>query len=110
MLESFPLYIRGFTGPNTQKPIGYYVTVVANSGYGITDGTGFKKTISKGGQIYSRYFDTSDPLMVELSAGNIILENNIEYTVKCIASMNSGLTAEASISFFRLCLFSVNSL
>nr|DAF75504.1 MAG TPA: tail assembly protein [Caudoviricetes sp.] len=99
VLESFPLYIRGFTGPNTQKPIGYYVTVVANSGYGITDGTGFKKTISKGGQIYSRYFDTSDPLMVELSAGNIILENNIEYTVKCIASMNSGLTAEASISF-----------
>lgn len=22
VLESFPLYIRGFTGPNTQKPIG----------------------------------------------------------------------------------------
>lgn len=99
VLESFPIYIRGFTGPNTQKPIGYYVTVVANSGYEMTDGTGFKKTISKGSQIYSKYFDTSDTLMVELSAGNIVLENNIEYTIKCIASMNSGLTAEASVSF-----------
>lgn len=98
-LTSFPFYAKGLTGPNTQKPIGYYLTVIANSGYETTDGTGTNRTISKGEQIYSKYFDTSDPLTVELSAGNIDLENNVEYTIKCIASMNSGLTVEASTVF-----------
>lgn len=98
-LTSFPFYAKGLTGPNTQKPIGYYLTVIANAGYETTDGTGTNRTISKGEQIYSKYFDTSDPLTVELSAGNIDLENNVEYTIKCIASMNSGLTVEASTVF-----------
>lgn len=37
--------------------------------------------------------------MVELSANNVDLENSISYTVSVIVSMNSGLTAEASLDF-----------
>lgn len=98
-LTSFPFYAKGFAGPNTQKPIGYYLNVIANEMYEAIDNTGIKRTIRKGDQVYSKYFDTTDPLLVELSAGNIDLENNISYTITCIVSMNSGLTTEESHTF-----------
>ena len=49
--------------------------------------------------VYSKYFDISDNLLVDLSAGDIDLENNINYTVTVTVSMNSGLTAEATLVF-----------
>ena len=55
--------------------------------------------VSAGDEVYSKYYDTSEDLLVELSAGSIDLENNINYTVKVTVSMDSGLTAEASSSF-----------
>lgn len=96
-LESFPFYVSGLAGPNTQMPIGYYLNVSANESYETVDQVGNKKVINAGGQVYSKYFDTSDPLLVEMSAGNIDLVNNIAYKVTCLVSMNSGLTVEASL-------------
>lgn len=98
-LESFPFYIYGLAAPNTQLPIGYHLIVTANESYETVDNVGNTKTVNSGEQIYTKYFDTSDPLMVEMSAGNINLENNISYTITCIVSMNSGLTAESSFEF-----------
>lgn len=98
-LTTFPLYVKGVAGPSTQAPIGYYLTITAGKAYETTDGTGSVKTISKGEEIYSKYFDISSTLLVELSANNIDLENNIEYTATCVVSMNSGLTASASSTF-----------
>lgn len=98
-LESFPFYIYGLAGPNTQVPIGYQLTVTANETYETVDNTGNAEIINAGSQVYSKYFDTSDPLLVEMSAGNIDLENNIRYTITCAVSMNSGLTAESSVEF-----------
>ena len=98
-LTTFPIYISGFTGPNTQTPIGYHVTVVSNETYITIDDVGNEKTVNAGDQVYSNYFDTSSSLLMELSANNIDLENNVLYTVTCTASMNSGLTVEESTSF-----------
>lgn len=98
-LASFPFYISGLAGPKTQEPIGYYVTITANSAYECVDQIGNKKVINKGDQVYSRYFDTSDALLIEMSANNVDLENNVSYTITCTASMNSGLTAESSSNF-----------
>lgn len=98
-LETFPFYISGLAGPNTQAPIGYHLLITSNETYETTDQIGNKKIISTGEQVYSEYFDTSDALLVEFSAGNIDLENNISYTVTCIVSMNSGLRAETSLDF-----------
>jgi hypothetical protein len=98
-LTSFPLYIHGLAGPNTQRPTGYYLTVSANESYETTDQTGNMSVINAGGQVYSKHFDISDQLLVELSASNIDLENNIEYTVTCLVTMDSGLTAEESTTF-----------
>lgn len=97
VLESFPFYIKGLAGPNTQMPIGYHVSITADEGYETVDSVGRKKIVNAGEVVYSRYIDTNDPLLVIMSAQNIDLENNISYTVTVTASMNSGLTAVSSV-------------
>lgn len=98
-LTSFPFYIYALAGPETQMPIGYYLSVTSNEVYETVDDIGNEKVVNSGEAVYAKHFDTSDPLLVELSASNIDLENNISYTITCIASMNSGLTAEATYDF-----------
>ena len=55
--------------------------------------------MSAGDEVYSKYFDISANLLVELSANNLNLENNVSYTVKCSVTMDSGLTAEETSTF-----------
>ena len=98
-LTAFPFYIKGLAGPKTQAPIGYHLSIKSNEIYETVDNIGNSVTVNSGEEVYSKYFDTSQALLVELSAGNIDLENNIEYTVSCTVSMNSGLTSEASLTF-----------
>lgn len=99
ILESFPFYVSGLAGPNTQAPIGYHIVISAGESYETVDNLGNPKMVSKNEAIYSKYFDTNDPLMVQFSASNLNLENNVTYTVTCTVSMNSGLTAESSSTF-----------
>ena len=99
ILESFPFYISGLAGPNTQAPIGYHVTISANEAYETVDNVGEFKMVNQGESIYSKYFDITEDLTLELSASHVNLENNISYTVACTVSMNSGLTTEATSEF-----------
>ena len=98
-LSSFPFYVKGVAGPKTQAPIGYHLTIVADEGYQTVDNVGRNKIVSAGDEVYSEFFDTSEVLLVEFTPGNIDLENNIPYSVVCIATMDSGLNATASESF-----------
>lgn len=98
-LESFPMYVGGAAGPNTQTPTGYHLSVIANESYETVDNLGNQKLVSSGEKVYSKYFDTSKELLVELSANSLTLENNMSYTIVCTVAMNSGLTAEASKEF-----------
>lgn len=95
-LESFPFKISALAGPNTQRPIGYYLSITANEAYETVDILGNAKVVNEGEQIYSKHFDISEQLLVELSAGDLSLENNVQYTITCTVSMDSGLTAESS--------------
>lgn len=98
-LVSFPFYVSALAGPNTQAPIGYYLTVAANEAYETVDNVGNVKMVKEGEYVYDKHFDTSGQLLVELSANSLTLENNISYTVSCMVSMNSGLTAESYCDF-----------
>lgn len=98
-LASFPFTIYGLPGPATQAPIGYSLIVTANTSYETTDTVGNDIHINAGDQVYSRHFDISRGLEVALSAGDIDLENNVEYTVSCIVAMNSGLRVEETLTF-----------
>ena len=98
-LVSFPFNVSGIAGPSTQKPIGYQVTITANESYETVDHVGNRKIVGKGETVYSKHFDVDTNLSIKLSASDMDLENNISYTVSCVVSMNSGLTAEASLKF-----------
>lgn len=93
-LTSFPLNISGIAGPSTQTPTGYHLSVISEDSYDTSDSIGNYKRINAGDSIYSKYFDIKTMLDVQLSAGDIDFENNMNYTVICTVSMNSGLTAE----------------
>lgn len=96
VVESFPFYISGLAGPNTQAPIGYHLNVSSTEIYETVDNLGNPQMINVGDIIYSKYFETNDPLLVEMSANNINLDNNITYKITCTAAMDSGLTAEST--------------
>lgn len=119
-LESFPLYVSCFPGPNTQKVIGYHISVMANETHETIDEFGNERLIAAGQTIYSNYIDNPNRLIVrnddgsleyvetdgtptefliELSAGNIDLKNGVSYTITATVSMNSGLTATQSQEF-----------
>lgn len=98
-LNSFPFYVSAFAGPKTQTPIGYSLSIIAKESYETTDSIGNTKIVNAEDEVYSKYFDTNDQLMVELSANNVDLENGVTYTISCIVSMNSGLTATATKDF-----------
>lgn len=98
-LTSFPFYVYALPGPQTQYPIGYQLKVTANEYYETVDDTGLTKMVNKGENIYSKHFDISNALIVEMSADNLNIEADIQYTITCIVTMNSGLTAETSHDF-----------
>ena len=98
-ITSFPFFARALAGPNTQMPIGYHITVTSAEIYETVDDIGNIKMVNEGEEIYSKYYDTNDPLVVEFSANNINLETNRSYVMTCSAFMNSGLTVTSSIEF-----------
>lgn len=99
VVTTFPFYISCLAGPNTQEPVGYHISILSNDSYETVDNLGNPKMVSQGESVYSKYFETSDPLLIEISANNIDLENGMRYTVTGVVSMNSGLTAESSKEF-----------
>ena len=99
VLDSFPCYISALPGKSKQLPIGYHLSIISNEVYETVDRIGNPIVVNQGEEVYSKYFDITDQLMIELSAGNIDLENNISYTISCTVSMDSGLTADATREF-----------
>lgn len=98
-LESFPFYISAVAGETKQKPIGYYVNITADEYYESVDNLGNPKIINEGDSVYSKYFDINTELLVEMSAHNVNLDNDIGYTVQVTMTMDSGLTAETKAPF-----------
>ena len=96
MLKSFPFYLKGSAGPNTQKPIGYHVSIVPTESYETIDSIGNSKIVNVGDEVFSKYYDASSIPSISFSAGNVDLENNIKYTITATVSMDSGLTAQAT--------------
>ena len=99
-IEQFPFYIITNAGPSTQTPIGYHFTITAHDSYDTIDEMGNVKTIVEGQEIYSKFYDSdNDTIRLRLTPGAIDLENNCEYIVTCVVTMDTGLTAEESVAF-----------
>jgi hypothetical protein len=98
-LTEFPMHVEATTGPITQKPIGYHLSIIANNSYEVSDVDGDIRIVSNGEEVFSKHYDINTPLSVDISAGDVLLETNVSYTLKCIATMDSGMTTENSIIF-----------
>lgn len=99
MLESFPFYIVGQAGPQTQKPISFHVSIVSKSTYETIDEVGNVKMVMAGDEIYSKFYDISTELAVEMMPGSVDLQNNVEYDITCIVAMDSGLSNQETNTF-----------
>lgn len=98
-IDSFPINVRAESGPSTQTPISYNITILANETYETTNNFGDEITIVEGSEVYSKNFDIDTNLNENIYANEVSLENSVSYTLICKVSMNSGLTAEESRQF-----------
>lgn len=99
-LDALPIKIDALGGPNSQKPIGYHVSITATEPYEFVDDLGNVKMVVAGEELYSRYFSDVKLDAFEISAGDINLENGQNYKLNCSVSMDSGLSAERSINLY----------
>jgi hypothetical protein len=87
-------------GPSEQNAIRFFVSIIANEAYQTLNYDGTSKWVNSGEEIYSAHFDgNNNKLDVELMPSDVNLDNNIPYKIIVSASMDSGMTAEASKEF-----------
>ncbi len=99
-LTKFPFYIGLTAGPNSQKAIRFFISIISNETYETSEDTGAIKNITAGDIVYSTYLDTiNNYAFLAITAALIRLENNVSYTIHASVTMDSGLTAEAESSF-----------
>ena len=97
-IKSFPFYIKALTGPYTQTPLSFDVRVISQYTYETVDEYGDVKIVVEGEEIFKKHYN-SKTLLLEISANNIDLQNNIEYTLEVSVAMDSGLSATNSVDF-----------
>lgn len=99
-ITSFPITINAVAGPMSQTPVGYSVTITSNSTYDGNDDVGNARRVIAGEIIYNRYFISSEfENNFVIGPGDVNLENSMNYTIRVVVSMNSGLSAEAEAQF-----------
>lgn len=95
-----PMELNISVSANLQTVIGYHIAITATETHETIDDVGNVKTVLANSVVYSQYFDIDDnPWTLELSAGDITLENNVRYRLDVTASMDSGLGATETNAF-----------
>lgn len=96
VITSYPISIRAEAGPANKKPIGFKMAIIANKSYTTLDETGSTTQIRNGQEVFSRYYDKnlSNEYQFTITAADVILKNNISYTVVVSVVMSTGLSAE----------------
>ena len=100
-LLAFPIKVSATISAGIQKAIGYHITIVAGpngESFETTNNMGETITLKDGDEVYSKYINC-ETLAETISANDVSFENGYTYTIKCVATMNSGLTGEDSKSF-----------
>lgn len=99
-LTSLPLTFTASTGPLTQTPLSYYISVSAVNAYESVDNVGNTTIVTAGMDIYSKTIISSDKTLTHtISAGDITLESEQSYILTVVAAMDSGLTATSTFEF-----------
>ena len=104
-LTSFPFYINAKVSLDSyelQRPIGYYIRIIAEDPYETVDESGRTKNINPGDAVYTLYspVPVENPVLALMMTADMIdLEPLIRYTVKCDVDMSTGLILSVSDNF-----------
>lgn len=98
-VRSFPIRVVGSTSPSTQTPIGYFISIISNTTYETYTETGDPIVVHNGDTIFEKYINSKAQLDFRILPGDVVLMTGMTYTVEVIASMDSGLSATASLMF-----------
>ena len=101
-VDGFPFHVSVLARPATQKPISYYIEVIANDGYNTVDNVGEVKVVNPGDKVYQKYYDPERNawrFLLEMTPAIIDLKSGINYTINVTVSMDSGLSAVATKDF-----------
>jgi len=106
VVDSYPINIQLASRPASQSPIGFGVTITAQSQYVTNKADGTEALINSGDEVYSKYIDVpSDDLidyhdyLLALNPGDIDLEDGVSYKILATIAMNSGLSASCENTF-----------
>lgn len=100
ILETFPMILSVHSGPTTQKPLVYVITIISDDTYEDVDDSGRIMFVRSGQEVYKRYIYTSERDFVTLiSANELNVDNNHSYTMTITVNTDAGLTGEASSTF-----------
>ena len=99
-VTKYPFYVTANAGPDSQKPIGFHISVISKDSYETVDEYGNVKMIAEGQEIFSKFYDiNTQTLSVKMTPGDIDLENNCRYELTCVVTMDTGLTEEEKVTF-----------
>ena len=101
-VTEYPIKVKATPGPVSQNAVSMYLEVIANESYTTVDNIGNEQLVKKGDKVYSTVVDrpsTEYGCIFWLYPSSVNLDNNISYTVNCLVSMDTGLTAESSKEF-----------
>lgn len=100
LVTSLPITLTATTGPNTQTPLSYHISVTSVGSYETVDNVGNNTIVTAGSDIYTKTVISSEvPFTHTISAGDITLESGQSYILKVMAAMDSGLMGSASTGF-----------
>lgn len=104
-VTSFPLRfdVEVDAGEN-QEIIGYHLAITANARHETINNLGETVWVEAGDVVYAKNFDTieldgNNRFLIDISAGDINLTNDVSYDVVCTVMMSSGLSAESTLTF-----------
>lgn len=100
-VDKFPFVIKGTGTPSTQQVVSMVFSIIANEGYSTLEENGKAYIVHAGETVYQEYFSPEDGNTVRktMTPGDVDLEDGISYTLFATVSMNTGLSATASLDF-----------
>ena len=104
-VTSFPLkFDAEVDAGENQEIVGYHLAITANTRHETVNNFGETVWVEAGDVVYAKNFDTfeldgNNRFLIDISAGDVNLTNDVSYNVVCTAMMSSGLSAESMLTF-----------
>lgn len=100
VLTSYPIHVSVTASPSEQKALRFFVSVIANEAYETVNYDGTSKWIAANEEIYAKnFYGDNNVLNISLTPSDLTLSNDVSYTLKISASMDSGMNPEQTAHF-----------